>query len=86
MHPTGARDLRGDAARAHADFAAAGGRALALGADAFDGCDLAVDALLGTGIDRPLDDPYSGTIRQVNRLQVPVLALDIPSGLHADTR
>jgi ADP-dependent NAD(P)H-hydrate dehydratase / NAD(P)H-hydrate epimerase len=83
--PAGARDLLGDAARAHADFTAAGGRTLALDADAFDGCDLAVDALLGTGIDRPLDDPYSGTIREVNRLQVPVLALDIPSGLHADT-
>ena len=40
--PTGARDLRGDAARAHADFAAAGGCTLALGADAFDACDLAV--------------------------------------------
>ena len=81
----GARDLRGDAARAHADFTAAGGRAIALDADAFAGCDLAVDALLGTGIDRPLDDPYSGTIRQLNRLQLPVLALDIPSGLHADS-
>jgi ADP-dependent NAD(P)H-hydrate dehydratase / NAD(P)H-hydrate epimerase len=83
--PAGARGLRGDAARAQADFTAAGGRVLALDADALDGCDLAVDALLGTGIDRPLDDPYSVAIRQVNRLQVPVLALDIPSGLHADT-
>lgn len=77
--------LRGDAARAHEDFIAQGGRTEPLGNGLLERCDLVVDAMLGTGVDRPLEEPFVAAIRQVNRLEAPVLALDIPSGLDADT-
>jgi NAD(P)H-hydrate epimerase len=53
--------------------------------DELDGAELVVDALLGTGIDRPVDGAYRACIEHVNRVGLPVLALDIPSGLDADT-
>ena len=78
-------NLRGDAARAFADFRADGGHALAFEAEVPDGAELVVDALLGTGIDRPVEGAYRDCIQRVNRAGLPVVALDIPSGLDADT-
>ncbi len=46
---------------------------------------LVVDALFGTGLDRALGEPWAGVIRAVNASARPVLALDVPSGLDADT-
>jgi NAD(P)H-hydrate epimerase len=77
--------LGGDAARACADFRAAGGNVLAFGDGTVEGADLVVDALLGIGIDRPVAGAYRACIERVNRSGIPVLALDIPSGLHADS-
>ena len=77
--------LRGDAAQAHADFVAQGGRTDAAGEGALAGRDLVVDALLGTGVDRTLEEPFVSAIRAMNRATVPVFALDLPSGLDADT-
>ncbi|HET8690502.1 MAG TPA: NAD(P)H-hydrate dehydratase [Steroidobacteraceae bacterium] len=77
--------LAGDAARAHADFTAAGGRTVAFDDDVLAGADVVVDALLGIGLDRPVEGAYRSCIERVNRARRPVLAMDIPSGLHADT-
>ncbi len=44
-----------------------------------------VDALLGTGVAGPLREPYATWIAQVNGSGLPVVALDLPSGLDADT-
>jgi hydroxyethylthiazole kinase-like uncharacterized protein yjeF len=44
-----------------------------------------VDALLGTGLNAPVKGLMAAVIERVNRLQVPVLAVDIPTGLCADT-
>jgi hydroxyethylthiazole kinase-like uncharacterized protein yjeF len=44
-----------------------------------------VDALLGTGIRRPVSGPIRGAIGWMNRSGRPVVAVDIPSGLDADT-
>lgn len=49
---------------------------------------IVIDALLGTGLDRSVREPIASMIEQVNALGaagVPVLAVDIPSGLDADT-
>lgn len=46
---------------------------------------LVVDALLGYGLDGPLRGEIARLIREVNRSGRPVLALDLPSGLHPDT-
>ena len=47
--------------------------------------DLLVDALLGTGIRGEVREPYLSAIRAVNRSGLPVLAVDVPSGLDCDT-
>lgn len=44
-----------------------------------------VDALLGTGIDREVDGHYRDAIAHISESAMPVLAIDIPSGLSADT-
>jgi NAD(P)H-hydrate epimerase len=46
---------------------------------------LIVDALFGTGLDRPLGEPWLALVRRLNAARRPVLALDLPSGLDADT-
>lgn len=47
--------------------------------------DVIVDALFGIGLDRPLQDHWLEAVRLINTSGKPVLSLDIPSGLHADT-
>jgi NAD(P)H-hydrate epimerase len=49
------------------------------------GFDLLIDSLLGTGIDREVTGDYAAAIRAVNAGDTPVLAVDLPSGLNADT-
>lgn len=44
-----------------------------------------VDALLGTGIKGEVRANYAAAITAVNASQLPVLAIDLPSGLSADT-
>ncbi|NQD94891.1 NAD(P)H-hydrate dehydratase [Pseudomonas sp. CrR25] len=44
-----------------------------------------VDALLGTGLRGAVREPYAQAIRQVNASGLPVLAVDLPSGLCADS-
>jgi ADP-dependent NAD(P)H-hydrate dehydratase / NAD(P)H-hydrate epimerase len=44
-----------------------------------------VDALLGTGITGEVREPYSSAIRAMNESGQPILAIDLPSGLCADT-
>lgn len=65
-------DLRSDGAPARLE------RALA-------NADLVVDALLGTGITRDVDSFYAGIIEMTNNSQAPILAVDLPSGICADT-
>ena len=44
-----------------------------------------VDALLGTGINRPVNDSYKKVILAINHLGRPVVSVDLPSGLNVDT-
>lgn len=76
--------LGGDARRAADDYAAAGGVIMAFAAE-LPSAGLLVDALLGTGLDRDVSGEYRRVIEAVNRHPAPVLAVDIPSGLHADS-
>ena len=46
---------------------------------------LVVDGLFGTGLDRPIEGPYALAIGLINSARVPVLALDLPSGIDANT-
>ncbi|MES2917830.1 MAG: NAD(P)H-hydrate dehydratase [Pseudomonadota bacterium] len=47
--------------------------------------DVYVDALFGTGLNKAVGGDYAAAIAALNRSGRPVLALDIPSGIHADT-
>src|SRR5690606_21681537 len=44
-----------------------------------------VDALLGTGLDRPVGEPFAGAIAAINSPGLPEVAVDLPSRLQADT-
>lgn len=48
-------------------------------------CDLIVDAMLGTGVKGKVSEPISTAISIINRLRVPVISVDIPSGMDPDT-
>ena len=50
-----------------------------------DEADMLVDALFGTGLSGELRDEYVQLVQSINSLNLPVLAVDIPSGLDCDT-
>ncbi len=82
--------LLGDASRLPADAAQALRQARDAGvpiADALpDGqADLAIDALLGLGARRAPQGAIAAAIAQLNGRRLPVLAVDLPSGLHPHT-
>ncbi|TFZ08004.1 NAD(P)H-hydrate dehydratase [Ramlibacter humi] len=47
--------------------------------------DLGIDALLGLGSSRPLEDALAAAAGRMSASASPVLAIDLPSGLNADT-
>jgi hydroxyethylthiazole kinase-like uncharacterized protein yjeF len=79
----------GDEAKAPADAAASLRRVrsanIGIAAHAPAQWDLAVDAMLGLGSTRPLEGTLADWARRMNEHAAPVLAVDLPSGLNADT-
>lgn len=47
--------------------------------------DLCIDGMLGTGIKGAVKSPYAEMVYQVNLADIPVISIDIPSGMNADT-
>ena len=45
----------------------------------------AIDAIFGTGLDRPASGAAAAAIDMLNSISLPVIAVDVPSGLSADT-
>ncbi|MDR2014221.1 MAG: NAD(P)H-hydrate dehydratase [Azoarcus sp.] len=75
-----------DAARAHAEYRGAGGETLTdLPPAPEGGWALVVDALFGIGLQRPIEGRIRDWIDTLNALPSLRLAIDIPSGLEADT-
>ncbi|KAK7201639.1 YjeF-related protein N-terminus/Carbohydrate kinase [Novymonas esmeraldas] len=83
------KPLPTEAANAQRAWQAAGGTEAVLDPDVplqLPGeVDLVVDGLLGTGIAGPPRAHYEDVIRRLNALAVPRVAIDIPSGLNAET-
>ena len=50
-----------------------------------EGFTLIVDALFGIGMHRPVTGNYAEVIEAVNDADLPVVAVDMPSGIHTDT-
>jgi NAD(P)H-hydrate epimerase len=46
---------------------------------------LIIDGLFGIGLNRPLDVGWMKLIQRVNQSKLPILSIDVPSGLNADT-
>ena len=76
--------LRGDAARAW-DAARQAGVAIGEWPASLPQTGLIVDALLGTGLHSEVREPFAQVIKAVNASGLPVVAVDLPSGLNADT-
>ena len=75
--------LPGDARGALDAFRAGGGETVReIPAGDFS---VAVDALFGIGLQRPIEGACAALVARINALGCPVLALDVPSGLCADT-
>ena len=77
--------LRGDARRAADRYLAGGGRLQPWVPAALGGAELLVDALLGTGLREPPRADFAAAIVALNAAGLPILALDLPSGLDGDT-
>src|SRR5512139_802998 len=84
-------EVKGDAARALAALRRAGGVvAEAAGAAIADlpakmqQTTLLVDAVFGTGLNAAVEGHHADVLQMMNASGVPIFAVDIPSGLHAD--
>jgi hydroxyethylthiazole kinase-like uncharacterized protein yjeF len=77
--------IGGDALTARDAYLAAGGEVHAGELAGLPEAEVIVDALFGTGLARALEGEWLATVEAINRAAVPVLAIDIPSGLHANT-
>lgn len=78
------QQLQGDAAQAFNEAQAAGVQMTPWSPSA-ELRGVLVDALLGTGITGEVREPYASAIRAMNESTLPIIAVDLPSGLCADT-
>jgi hydroxyethylthiazole kinase-like uncharacterized protein yjeF len=78
--------LLGEVARLKGDAAVAASRwngaSEAFEPDALATADAIVDALFGSGLDRPIEGPARKLIEAMNAAQAPVVAVDLPSGIN----
>lgn len=77
--------LRGDALAARVALESAGVAPAPFTPLTLDGAGIIVDAVLGTGLDRQVEGHWASAIASMNEAAAPILSLDIPSGLNADT-
>jgi len=77
--------LTGDARSMRDRWIAAGGSERIFDPASLTNADVVVDALFGTGLERPLEGAWLETVRAMNGSACPKVALDLPSGLHADS-
>lgn len=75
-------NLKGDAALMAARWR---GGVEALAPDILDRADVVVDALFGAGLARPLSGIAADIIAGIGRRGLPVIAVDVPSGVDGDT-
>jgi hydroxyethylthiazole kinase-like uncharacterized protein yjeF len=85
-------ELRGDPKAMYRRLSATGGKGLVKTCPPADrllemlkATELIVDALFGTGLSAPITGPYRTAIEAINRAGHPVISVDLPSGIDADT-
>ncbi len=77
--------LQGDAERARQQLLGCGVPIWPLCASDLARADVVVDTLFGTGLEREVQGEWLAAIQAINSCGVPVLSVDLPSGLHADS-
>ncbi|MFQ3206274.1 MAG: hydroxyethylthiazole kinase-like uncharacterized protein yjeF [Glaciecola sp.] len=79
------RQVTGDVARAQKAWLDNGGKVAAFTPDLIIRSDLIIDALLGIGISGIIRNEFADVIDAINDSDLPVVSVDLPSGLDADT-
>lgn len=77
--------IKGDALIALNELQQLGVQPTPFSKEVLQNADLIVDAILGTGLNKPITGEAAQIIEQINQANTPVLAVDIPSGLDANT-
>lgn len=77
--------IQSDAHKARGAWREQGGSEKALQDCSPEQFDVVVDALFGVGLNRMLEGYPVTWVQRVNASRTPVLSIDVPSGLHADT-
>ena len=86
-----AADLKGDAARAYADFRACGGKTTEVsGESSLEGAlrkhpSAVIDAIFGTGLNAEVKDLPRRAIEMLNSFAMPTVAVDVASGVNSGT-
>ncbi len=82
-------EIKGDAGRNLAILGQLGipieTQAVEKSGDQFGDADLIIDALLGTGVTGPLKQPLSQLVESMNAASAPILSVDLPTGMVANT-
>jgi hydroxyethylthiazole kinase-like uncharacterized protein yjeF len=73
--------LKGDAAEMASRWK---GSIETIAPEVFSSATLIVDALFGAGLSRPLDGAAAKAVRTANDSGIPIIAVDVPSGIHGD--
>ena len=79
------RELIGDAKQAQLEWLKLGAKTLQFSEVDFTQFDVLVDALLGTGVTGEVKSAFQDVIQQINQTDIPVLSIDLPSGMQANT-
>jgi NAD(P)H-hydrate epimerase len=79
------QSLKGDARHAWEEAVNASVSMIGYDGQRLDGFELIVDAMLGTGLNGEVEGIWREAIEAVNEIDCPVVSVDIPSGLCADT-
>jgi hydroxyethylthiazole kinase-like uncharacterized protein yjeF len=79
------RELIGDAKQAQLEWQQQGGETQQFAELDYTQFDVVVDALLGTGVTGEVKPAFQAVIQQINRANIPVLSIDLPSGMFANT-
>lgn len=78
-------DISGDVKIAQNKWNMAGGATRTFSKDLLADAKLVIDAMLGTGLSREVEGSAKEAIEAINASKLPVVSIDLPSGIHADT-
>lgn len=81
----GVPDTAAMSAGAAAEFSRLPAEVPVLSAPHFDGVSAAVDAMFGVGLSRAITGRFADAVEALNASGIPMLAIDLPTGIHADT-